>query len=133
MIRQRSNGSATEFVVRRHFRAWFGWSAVYMSDFKGLPFSGKVVRWAGRAAVFLWASPDIIIFHVILAILLANATAASFGDLRLSRSISQGEAFLPLPALTCRSNEVAPTTRVLRRASSPARVVTPGLTLPAVE
>ena len=65
------------------------------------------------------------------AVLLARATAANFGDLRLRSSSSQGDAF---PLLTaCRITAVAPTTSTLRNPSSPARVITPSLTLPAVE
>jgi hypothetical protein len=37
------------------------------------------------------------------------------------------------PRRTCWMTEVAPTTNTLRKVSSPARVMTPGLTLPAVE
>ena len=49
----------------------------------------------------------------------------------LSSAASQGEA-LPLRR-ACWITEVAPTTSTLRNASSPARVITPSLTLPAVE
>ena len=69
----------------------------------------------------------------LLDFLFAHATAASFGGLRLSSSMSQGETFLPRPSRICRRREVAPHTSTLRRASSPARVITPSLTLPAVE
>jgi hypothetical protein len=72
-----------------------------------------------------------IIFRAIRAVLLASATAASFGDLRLSSAVSQGDA-LPLRR-ACWITEVAPTTSTLRNVSSPARVITPSLTLPAVE
>src|SRR5450756_793817 len=65
------------------------------------------------------------------AILLASATAANFGDLRLRSSVSQGDN-LP-PRRTCWITAVAPTTSTLRNPSSPARVITPSLTLPAVE
>src|SRR3954454_3726376 len=53
------------------------------------------------------------------AILLASATAASFGDLRLRSSVSQGDIFPP--RRTCWITEVAPTTSTLRNPSSPAR------------
>jgi len=65
------------------------------------------------------------------AVLLASATAASFGDLRLRSAASQGEA-RPLRR-ACWITAVAPTTSTLRSASPPARVMTPSLTLPAVE
>src|ERR1700720_3894534 len=58
------------------------------------------------------------------AILLASATAASFGGLRLRRSTSQGES-APRPYRICRITAVAPTTSTLRNASSPARGITP--------
>src|SRR4051794_35310965 len=59
------------------------------------------------------------------AILLAGATATSLGGLRRSRSSSQADDFLLLPSRTRRRRAVAPTIRVLRKASSPARVMTP--------
>src|ERR1700742_1603973 len=65
------------------------------------------------------------------AVLLASATAAHFGDLRLRISTSQGDAFPP--RRTCLITAVAPTTSTLRNPSSPARVITPSLVLPAVE
>src|SRR4051794_41985400 len=65
------------------------------------------------------------------AILLASATAANFGDLRLRSAVSQGDA-LP-PRRTCWITAVAPTTSPLRNPSSPARPITPGLALPAGE
>ena len=65
------------------------------------------------------------------AILLASATAANFGDLRLSSAASQGDA-LPLRK-AWRITAVAPATSTLRNPPSPARVITPSLTLPAVE
>jgi hypothetical protein len=58
-------------------------------------------------------------------------TAASFGGLRLRSAASQGDV-LPLRR-ACRITEVAPTTSTLRKPSSPARVMPPSLTLPAVE
>src|SRR3984893_14341367 len=64
------------------------------------------------------------------AILLANATAANFGGLRLRRATIRG-APRP-PRRTCWMTAVAPTTNTLRKASSPALVMTPSLTLPAV-
>ena len=65
------------------------------------------------------------------AFLLASATAASFGALRLSRSTSQGEGW-PGPASLAGS---PPWRRHqnARKASSPARVMTPSRVLPAVE
>jgi len=63
---------------------------------------------------------------------LANATAASLGGLRLRRSMSQGDA-RPLQPTACLITAVAPDTSTARKASSPARVMTPSLTLPAVE
>src|SRR3954451_12543581 len=72
-------------------------------------------------------------FQAMRAILLAIATATSLGGLRRSRSSSQADDFLLLPSRTRRRRAVAPTIRVLRKASSPARVMTPSLTLPAVE
>src|SRR6476620_12516292 len=66
------------------------------------------------------------------AVLLANATAASLGGLRLRRSISQGEG-CPFPRRTCWITAVAPRISVLRKVSSPARVITPSRVLPAVE
>src|ERR1700730_7351271 len=65
------------------------------------------------------------------AILLANATAANFGGLRLRRPTIQGDP--RPPRRTCWMTAVAPTTNTLRKASSPALVMPPGLTLPAVE
>ena len=65
------------------------------------------------------------------AILLANATAANFGGLRLRRPTIQGDP--RPPRRTCWMTAVAPTTNTLRKASSPALVMTPSLTLPAVE
>ena len=65
------------------------------------------------------------------AVLLASATAANFGGLRLRSSVSQGDG-LP-PRWACRITVVAPTTSTLRNAWSPARVIPPSLTLPAVE
>jgi uncharacterized protein YqjF (DUF2071 family) len=41
----------------------------------------------------LYVSPVRIIFHAMRAVLLASATAANFGDLRLRSSINQGDAF----------------------------------------
>ena len=65
------------------------------------------------------------------AILLANATAANFGGLRLRRPTIQGDP--RPPRRTCWMTAVAPTTNTLRKASSPALVMTPSLTLPAVK
>ena len=69
-------------------------------------------------------------FHAMRANLFANATAASFGGLRLRRC--QGDA-RPLQPTACLITAVAPDTSTARKASSPARVMTPSLTLPAVE
>ena len=66
------------------------------------------------------------------AFLLASATAASFGGLRAIRSSSQREC-RPRPLRACWITAVAPATRTLRKASSPARVITPSRVLPAVE
>src|SRR6266478_3529169 len=64
--------------------------------------------------------------------LLASATAASFGGLRLRSCSTHAESMLrPLPFCRCLMTAVAPTTNALRRPSSPARVMTPSLTLPA--
>jgi hypothetical protein len=54
-------------------------------------------------------SPLTIIFHAMRAILLANATAANFGGLRLSSATSQGEAFLPSRFRTCEEESWLPT------------------------
>jgi hypothetical protein len=68
------------------------------------------------------------------AILLANATATSLGAFRLNSCVSHAaRAPPPRPLRTCLTAEVAPTTSTLRKVSSPARVMTPSLTLPAVE
>src|ERR1700730_2373158 len=75
--------------------------------------------------------PVTISFQATRAILLASATAANFGGLRLRRSTIQGEP--RPPRRTCLITAVAPTTNTLRKASSPALVMTPSLTLPAVE
>src|SRR3981189_2875753 len=62
----------------------------------------------------------------------ASATAASFGGLRLRSCSTHAESMLrPLPFRRCLMTAVAPTTNALRRPSSPARVMTPSLTLPA--
>ena len=66
----------------------------------------------------------------IRTILFASAAAASFGGLHSSRPTSQREA-APRPRRTCRITAVAPATSMRRKASSPARVITPSLTLPA--
>src|SRR5258707_13486901 len=66
------------------------------------------------------------------AVLLASATAACFGVLRLSNSANQADGFV-LPRRTCWISAVAPTISVLRSISSPARVITPRRVLPAVE
>src|SRR5258707_15782442 len=66
------------------------------------------------------------------AILLASATAASFGGLRFSRASNQGDG-RPRPLRTCWITAVAPATNGLRKTSSPARVILPSLVLPAVE
>src|SRR5258708_22436593 len=65
------------------------------------------------------------------AILLASATAASFGGLRFSRASNQGDG-RPRPLRTCWITAVAPATNSLRKTSSPARVILPSLVLPAV-
>src|SRR5713101_5173540 len=65
------------------------------------------------------------------AVLLASATAANFGDLRLRSWVSQGDG-LP-PRWACWITVVAPTTSTLRNPSSPTRVIPPSLILPAVE
>src|SRR3981081_3851372 len=64
------------------------------------------------------------------AVLLASATAASFGGLRLSSASSQGD---PRPCLACLITAVAPATSTLRSISSPARVILPSRGLPAGE
>src|SRR6202790_3980864 len=66
------------------------------------------------------------------AILLASATAASFGGLRFSKAISQGDGG-PRPCLPSWIPAVAPATSTLRNLSSPARVILPSRVLPAVE
>lgn len=67
-------------------------------------------------------------FQAIRASLFASATAANFSGLRVRRRSSQGErAFLLLPFRKCLITAVAPTTRTLRKPSSPARVMTPNL------
>ncbi len=78
-----------------------------------------------------YRSPLTMSFQAMRAFLFANATAANFGGFRLSRSISQGE---PVPRCRTRSRtEVDPTTKTLRSASSPARLIPPSRDLPAVE
>src|SRR3954453_9449157 len=70
------------------------------------------------------------------ASLLASATATSFGGLRWRRSRIQAMSPVPLrqrPSRTRLIRAVAPTTSTLRSASSPARVIPPSRTLPAVE
>src|SRR5216110_2979293 len=66
------------------------------------------------------------------AILLASATAASFGGLRFSKASNQADG-RPRPFRTCWITAVAPATSRLRKTSSPARVILPSLVLPAVE
>src|SRR5258708_4756569 len=66
------------------------------------------------------------------AVLLASATAASLGGLRLTSATSHGEG-RPRPLRTCWITEVAPATNTLRKASSPAFVIAPSRPLPAVE
>ena len=66
------------------------------------------------------------------AALLASATAASLGGLRLTSDTSQGGA-PALPRLTCWMTEVAPHMKSDLSVSSPARVILPGLALPPVE
>src|SRR3981189_3538107 len=66
------------------------------------------------------------------AILLASATAASFGVLRSRSSRSQPDPRLRFP-LACLTTEVAPTTSSRRKLSSPARVILPSLVFPAVK
>src|SRR2546423_14869748 len=66
------------------------------------------------------------------AILLASATAASFGGLRFSRASSQRDGW-PRPRRTCWITAVAPATSTLRKNSSPARVILPSRVLPAAE
>ena len=73
-------------------------------------------------------------FQAMRATLLASATATSFAGFRFRSCSSQGEsALLLLPFTTNLRSAVAPTTNTLRKASSPARVMTPSLTLPPVE
>src|SRR6266513_3257471 len=66
------------------------------------------------------------------AILLASATAASFGGLRASNATSHGDG-RPRPRLICWITAVAPATSRLRNISAPARGILPSLVLPAVE
>ena len=82
------------------------------------------MRWQGL--------PLTISFQAMRAVLLASATAASFGGLRLTSAVSQGDGF-PCAFLACWITAVAPTTKTPRNASSPARVMTPRRCLPAVE
>jgi hypothetical protein len=72
------------------------------------------------------------IFQAMRAVLLASATAATLGGLRLSSSTSHGEG-LPRLLLACWMQVVAPLTSTARKRSSPARVMPPSLCLPAVE
>ncbi len=72
------------------------------------------------------------IFQAMRAVLLASATAATLGGLRLSSSTSHGEG-LPRLFLACWMQVVAPLTSTARKRSSPARVMPPSLCLPAVE
>ena len=58
--------------------------------------------------------------------------------LALEKLDQPGRGMAPVPvaaaaARTCRIRAVAPTTSTLRKASSPARVITPSRALPAVE
>src|SRR5450631_2884627 len=55
-----------------------------------------------------------------------------FGDLRDSSARSQGEG-RPRPSFACWITAVAPATSTLRNISSPARVILPSRSLPAVE
>src|SRR5579863_2659005 len=68
--------------------------------------------------------------HRMRAILLASATAASLFGLRASKLSNQGEAW---PALAKRIRAVAPSTKSLRKVSSPWRLIFPGRRRPPVE
>jgi hypothetical protein len=105
----------------------------HLNDFRsrGLTDHYAVPARTAGADFAIHVSPVTIIFHAMRAVLLASATAANFGDLRLRSSTSHGDAF-PLRR-ACWITAVAPTTNTLRNPSSPARVITPSLTLPAVE
>ncbi len=69
--------------------------------------SGRLINCYAVAALAaspssrLYGSPVTIIFQAIRAILLARATATSFGGLRLRSSVSQCDAARPRPALNC--------------------------------
>ena len=77
-------------------------------------------------------SPVAISLQAMRAFLLASATAASFGGLRLSRSSSQRDG-RPRALRACWTTAVAPATSRLRNISSPARVILPSLVLPPLE
>ena len=62
-------------------------------------------------------SPVVSSFQAMRAVLLASATAASFGGLRASSATSQGDG-RPRPFIACWITEVAPATRTLRSISS---------------
>src|SRR5258708_20317947 len=74
----------------------------------------------------------VMIFQAVGGVLLASATAATLGGLRLSNSTSHGEG-LPRLFLACWMQVVAPLTSTARKRSSPARVMPPSLCLPAVQ
>ncbi len=57
-------------------------------------------------------------FHAMRANLFANATAASFGGLRLRRSMSQGDA-RPSQPTACLITAVAPDTSAARKVAGP--------------
>src|SRR5688500_7856526 len=71
-------------------------------------------------------------FQAMRRVLLARATAATLGGLRLSNSRSHGEELLRL-FVAWRIQAMAPLTSTARKRSSPARVMPPSFCRPAVE
>jgi len=112
-----------------------GWGTGRCNGFSpdgiGSPLNYTVSARAAGPDGVTYVDPLTMSFQATRAVLLANATAANFGDLRFRRSANQGDA-LPWRS-ACRITAVAPTTSTLRSCSSPARVMPPGLALPAVE
>ena len=84
--------------------------------------SGGLLRASSRMVASRMISPLIIIRQAMRAILLARATATSLGSFLASSFRSQGDCG-PRPLRRVLQRAVAPTTSVLRKASSPARVM----------
>src|SRR5271169_2081321 len=69
--------------------------------------------------------------QTILAILLANAMAATLAGRRANRAVSQGDMVAPRRA--CRNTAVAPTTRRERSEGFPILEIFPSCSLPPLE